>query len=60
MEEKDDTLTKINERYQDLLDDFSLFQGTIQEAVPLLDQLFEDLESEVSRGQRINKGTTEI
>jgi hypothetical protein len=60
VEEKDDTLTKINERYQDLLDDFSLFQGTIQEAVPLLDQLFEDLDGEVSRGQRINKGTTKI
>jgi len=60
VEEKDDTLTKINERYHDLLDDFSLFQGTIQEAVPLLDQLFEDLDSEVSRGQRINKGTTKI
>ncbi|MCG3219419.1 MAG: hypothetical protein KAR35_10455 [Candidatus Heimdallarchaeota archaeon] len=59
-EKNDDALTKINERYQDLLDDFSLFQGTIQEAIPLLDQLFEDLEGEVLRGQRINKGTTKI
>ncbi|MHA1910220.1 MAG: hypothetical protein ACTSYA_00870 [Candidatus Kariarchaeaceae archaeon] len=59
-EKNDDTLRKINERYQDLLDDFSLFQGTIQEAIPFLDKLFEDLDSEVSRGHRINKGTTKI